>query len=138
MSAQQGRLMLLKIGDGGDPETFTSVAGLQSNKITINNATVDTTNADSPGGWRELLEGAGIKSASVSGSGVFKDAAADETVRAAHFAGTIKDWQIIIPNFGTIAGPFQISQLEYAGQHNGEMTYSLSLESAGQLSWTAA
>lgn len=139
MSAQQGRLMLLKIGDGQSPsEGFTSVAGLQSNKITLNNAAVDVTNADSANAWRELLAGAGIKNASVSGSGVFKDAACDETVRAAFFAGTISNWQIVIPSFGTVKGPFQISQLEYAGQHNGEETYNLSLDSAGELTWTSA
>lgn len=137
MPAQQGRLMLLKIGDGAIPEVFTAIAGLRSNKITLNNSAVDITNSDSAGAWRELLAGAGIKNAGVSGSGVFKDAAADETVRAAFFAGTISNWEIIVPGFGTIAGPFQITQLEYAGQHNGEMTYSLALDSAGQLTWTA-
>lgn len=136
MAAQKGRDLLLKVDQGGD--SFVAVAGLRSRQMTLNARAVDITNADSAEGWRELLAGAGIRSASLSGSGVFRDAAADETVRAIFFAGEIRAWQVIVPDFGTIAGPFQVSALDYAGDHDGEVTYSLALESAGALSFTAA
>jgi TP901-1 family phage major tail protein len=96
------------------------VAGLRATRISFNAETVDTTNLDSAGGWRELLGGAGVKSASLSGSGVFRDAATDERARAAFFAGEIPQMQVIIPDFGTIDGPFQITAIEYSGSHNGE------------------
>jgi TP901-1 family phage major tail protein len=83
-----------------------------------------------------LLAGAGIKTARLSGSGIFKDAASDEAVRAAFFAATIRDWQVVIPDFGTVEGPFQITALEYSGGHDNELTFELALESAGALSFT--
>jgi TP901-1 family phage major tail protein len=137
MSAQPGRELLVKIGDGGSPETFTTVAGLRTTTFTFNATTVDVTNADSVNQWRELLAGAGVKSAAFSGSGVFKDAASDESLRAAFFNQTAPDFQIVIPSFGTIQGAFQIASLQYEGPYNGEVKISLSLQSAGALTFTA-
>ena len=85
------------------------------------------------GRWRELLEGAGVRRPAISGSGIFKDAASDESVRSLFFDGGIRDWQVIVPDFGTISGPFQVTGLEYAGEHDGEVSYDIALESAGEL-----
>jgi TP901-1 family phage major tail protein len=137
MTAQRGKDLLLKIdatGSGG----FTTVAGLRTRSLAFNAATVDVTHAESAGEWRELLAGAGIKTARLSGSGIFKDAASDETVRAAFFAGTIRDWQVVIPDFGVVEGAFQITALEYSGSHDNELTFELAMESAGALTFTAA
>ena len=136
MTAQQGRALLLKVDTSGSGD-FTSVAGLRSKSISFNAETIDITDADSSGAWRELLSG-GLKSARVQGSGVFKDDSADETVRGLFFAGTIRSWQVIVPDFGTVEGPFQITGLDYAGDYKGEATYTLGLESAGALTFTAA
>jgi len=137
MSAQKGKDLLLKVdSDGGG--NFITVAGLRARTLAFNAATVDITNTESAGEWRELLAGAGIKTARISGNGVFKDAQSDETVRGYFFDGVQRDWQVIVPDFGTVQGPFQVSTLEYAGQHDGEMTFDLALESAGQLSFTGA
>jgi TP901-1 family phage major tail protein len=137
MTAQKGKDLLLKIDtDGGG--TFATVAGLLSRHIAFNAESVDISNADSSGRWRELLEGAGVKRASIAGSGIFKDAATDATVRQVFFDGTIRTWQVIVPDFGTLAGPFQVTALEYSGEHNGEVAYELALESAGVISFTAA
>ncbi len=136
MAAQQGRAMLLKV-DATGSGSFASVAGLRAKTLSFNTALIDVTNADSTEAWREALAG-GLRSAKVQGSGVFKDASADETVRSLFFAGTIRDWQIVIPSFGTVQGAFQISALDYVGDHDREATWSLSLESAGALTFTAA
>jgi TP901-1 family phage major tail protein len=136
MAAQKGRALLLKV-DAAGTGSFATVAGLRSKSIALNAALIDATNADSPDGWREIIEG-GIRTARIQGAGVFKDAAADETVRGIFFAGTICAWEIIVPAFGTIAGPFQVSSLDYAGDYNGEATYTLSLDSAGALTFTPA
>jgi TP901-1 family phage major tail protein len=135
MSAQKGKDLLIKIDDGAG---FTTVAGLRTRRLAFNAETVDITHAESANRWRELLDGAGVKRASVSGRGLFKDAASDELVRGAFFDGAVKDYQIVIPDFGTVAGAFQITSLEFAGEHNGEVTFDLSLESAGELTFTAA
>jgi TP901-1 family phage major tail protein len=136
MGVQKGRDLLIKMDMTGAGD-FETIAGLRATRISFNAETVDTTNLDSQGGWRELLAGAGAKSASLSGSGVFRDAATDERARAAFFAGEIPEMQVIIPDFGAISGKFQITSIEYAGAHNGEATYELSLASAGQLNFAA-
>lgn len=135
MAAQKGRDLLLKTDSTGGG-VFVTMAGLRNRSLSLNARPVDITNADSVNGWREVLEGAGVKSASLSGTGVFRDDAADETVRGFFFNGTIRNWQLIVPDFGIIQGAFQITALEYAGEYDGEVTYSLALESAGPLGFT--
>ena len=132
MAAQKGKDLLLKVSpsEGGVPLT---VAGLRSRRIAFNTEAVDTTDFASADRWRELLAGAGVKRASISGAGIFKDAASDQRVRSAFFDGETAQWTIVIPDFGSISGPFQIVSLEYAGEHNGEVTFDLTLESAGAI-----
>ena len=137
MSAQKGKDLLLKL-DGDGSGSYTTVAGLRSRTLGFNAETVDVTHQESVGQWRELLSGAGIRTARLSGAGVFKDAASDAAVRQTFFDGAIIDWQVVIPDFGTVTGPFQITALEFAGQHDRELTFDLSLESAGALSFEAA
>jgi len=134
MSAQKGKDLLIKIDDGAG---FTTVAGLRTRRLAFNAELVDITHAESANRWRELLDGAGVKRASVAGRGLFKDAASDELVRAAFFGGAVKQCQIVIPDFGTVEGAFQIASLEFAGEHNGEVTFDLALESAGELTFAA-
>jgi TP901-1 family phage major tail protein len=133
MAGQAGRDVLLKISDGATPPVFTTIAGLRAKTIALSARTVDATAADSPGAWRELLAGAGVKEASVSGSGVFKDAASDALVRGSFFAQDARVWRLVLPDFGTLEGPFQIAALEYGGAHDGEATFSMTLSSAGQI-----
>ena len=137
MTAQRGKDLLLKIGDGGTPEAFASVAGLRATTLAFNAQTIDVTNADSANMWRELLAGAGVKSAQISGSGVFKDALSDETIRAAFFNEDVPNWQIAIPAFGTVTGPFKVTALHYEGPYDGELKLSLTLASAGALVFAA-
>lgn len=111
------------------------MAGLRATRISLNAETVDTTTADSAGRWRELLAGAGVRSAAITGSGIFKDAASDAAMRERFFAGELISAQIIVPDFGVISGSFQITALEYAGEHDGEATFEISLASAGAISF---
>ena len=134
MTAQKGKDLLVKIADGAG---YTTVAGLRTRRLSFNAETVDVTDAESANRWRELLDGAGVKRASVSGQGLFKDAATDELMRQTFFDGTVVTYQIVIPAFGTMQGPFQLTTLEFAGEHNGEVTYTMTLESAGELTFAA-
>jgi TP901-1 family phage major tail protein len=136
MAAQNGKDLLVKI-DMTDDGTFETAAGLRATCISFNSESVDVTSLESTGGWRELLGGAGVKSAAISGSGVFRDAATDERVRQIFFDGETPRFQVIIPDFGTVEGPFQIASIEYAGTHDGEATYEMALASAGALSFVA-
>ncbi len=134
MTAQKGKDLLVKISDGA---SYTTIAGLRTRRLAFNAETVDITHAESANRWRELLDGAGVKRASVSGRGLFKDAASEALMRRTFFDGTIVGYQIVIPAFGTVQGPFQITSLEFAGEHNGELTYDMTLESAGELNFAA-
>ena len=135
MTAQKGKDLLLKIGNGLDG--FTTVAGLRSRALMLNAETVDVTHSESAGRWRELLEGAGAKRAGLSGSGVFRDSESDALTRELFFNGTIRPWQIVVPSFGTISGLFQITSLEYRADHMGEVTFDIAMESAGELLFAA-
>lgn len=134
MGAQRGKDLLLKIEDGAG---FVTVAGLRARRLSFNAQSVDITDSESAGRWRELLEGAGVRRAGLSGSGLFKDQASDALVRAAFFGGTLLTFQVVIPDFGAVTAPFQVTALEYAGNHDGEMTFEIVLESAGAVSFAA-
>ena len=136
MAAQKGKDLLLKVDEGGG--TFVTIAGLRARRIAFNAETVDVTDTESAGRWRHLLGGAGVQRAALSGSGIFKDAASDETVRGLFFNAAIVTWQVIVPDFGTVTGSFQITALEYAGNHDGEITFEIALESAGALTFQGA
>ncbi|MAO21648.1 MAG: phage major tail protein, TP901-1 family [Phycisphaerae bacterium] len=145
MAAQKGLDVLMKIDISG---TKTTIGGLRSTSITLNDESVDVTNKDSLGS-RTLLAGAGVNSLSISGSGVFTDSAAEVAVRTAFQAqqntsdgssgqtAAFESFQFRIPNLGTYTGNFQITSLEYAGEYNGEATYSMSFESAGYITFAA-
>lgn len=135
MAAQSGKDLLIKLDMTGGGQ-FETIAGLRATRITFNAETVDVTSLESQGGWRELLAGAGVKAAAISGSGVFKDQATDERARQIFFDGEIPDLQVVIPDFGIIEGPFQMTSIEYSGSYNGEATYEMSLASAGVLTFT--
>jgi TP901-1 family phage major tail protein len=136
MAAQKGRDLLLKIDTTGTG-SFVTVAGLRSHTISFNAETVDVSHQESVGQWRELLAGAGLKTSAIRGSGIFKDAASDAAIRGYFFNGTIREWQVIVPDFGIVEGMFQIASLEFGGRHDGEVTFELALESAGELTFTA-
>ena len=136
MVAQNGKDLLIKLDLNGD-ETFETIAGLRATRISFNAETVDVTSLESEGRWRELLGGAGVRSAQISGSGVFRDAGTDERARQIFFDGEVPDFQVIIPDFGIVQGPFMITSIDYAGSHNGEATYEIAMASAGALSFVA-
>lgn len=132
MGAQRGKDILLKLDETGGG-TFETIAGLRASRISFNADTVDVTTTESAGHWRELLSGAGVKSSSISGSGVFKDDASDAALRRTFFDDAKPMMEVVIPDFGTITGAFQITSLEYSGNHDGEATFEIALSSAGEI-----
>ena len=130
MAAERGRAFLLKIGSGGAPQTFSTVAGLKTTQLSVNGDLVAITNKDS-GGWRELLSGAGVRSVSVSGSGIFTGSTAEARLRSLALAGDLADYELSFESGERMQGRFLVSRLEYAGDFNGERNYTLALESSG-------
>lgn len=137
MPAQKGLAILLKRTAGGSPQTFTAIGGLRAKTLTFNKETVDVTSADDVARFRQLLAGAGVMSLSVSGSGVLKDDTAFKTMVTASVGDVFEDWQVVIPGIGTYECAFQVA-VSFAGEHNGEATYDITLESADDVAFTAA
>lgn len=130
MSVERGSAFLLKIGNGGAPVAYQTVAGLRTTQLSINGEPVAVTSKDS-GGWRDLLSGAGVRSVSVSGAGIFTGSAAETRLKANALAGTIDDYRLSFESGETMTGRFLVTRLDYAGDYNGERSYTLSLESSG-------
>ena len=130
MTAQKGAAFLLKIGDGNVPTTYFTVAGLRTTQMSINGDAVVITNKDS-GGWRELMSGAGTRSVSVSAAGIFLGGIAEAKIRAYALDGTIEEYELSFEGGERLHGKFLVQRLDYAGDFNGERTYTLQLESSG-------
>ncbi|HEY8352565.1 MAG TPA: phage major tail protein, TP901-1 family [Sphingomonadales bacterium] len=137
MAAEKGRAFLLKIGDGGSPETFTTIGGMRSTSLSINNEMVDVTHKGS-NGWREMLAGAGTRTVAITGAGIFTDSAAERSFQARVLAASIDNYEAVFESGDRFRGPFLAVSLEYAGDYNGERTYNLRLESAGAVEFLEA
>ena len=135
MTAQRGRDMLVKIRN--NENAFITVAGLRSKSLVFNARTIDVTDHESVDQWRELLPGSGVKSADISGSGIFRDAESDALMRSAFFEQRTLNCQFILPDFGRIEGEFLINRLSFAGNFAGEATYEISFSSAGAAQFVA-
>jgi TP901-1 family phage major tail protein len=132
MAAEKGSAFLLKVGDGGDPPVYSTVAGMRTTQLSINGEPVVITNKDS-GGWRELLTGAGVRSVSVSGAGIFTGSVAETRLKNNALAGSLDDYELSFESGERMQGEFLIARLDYAGDFNGERNYTLALESSGQV-----
>jgi TP901-1 family phage major tail protein len=130
MPAEKGSAFLLKVGDGGQPPTFATVAGMRTTQMSVNGEAVNVTSKES-GGWRELLSGAGVRSVSVAASGIFTGSAQELRVKANALAGLADDYELSFESGERLRGRFLVTRLDYSGDYNGERNYALSLESSG-------
>ncbi|HWW65316.1 MAG TPA: phage major tail protein, TP901-1 family [Sphingomonadaceae bacterium] len=130
MAAEKGSAFLLKIGDGGSPVQYATVAGMRTTQLSINGDAVVVTSKDS-GGWRELLSGAGVRSVSVSGAGIFTGSTAEARLKSNALAGLIDDYELSFESGERLRGRFLLTRLDYSGDFNGERNYTLALESSG-------
>jgi TP901-1 family phage major tail protein len=131
-----GKAIIVSIKNNAGTPAYEPVLGLRTRAIKFNSESVDITNVDSTNQWRELLDATGIKSASISGDGVFKDNTASEEVREAFFAGSHRDWKFDIPDFGDFVMSGRITELTFTGGYNDAVTVSVTIESAGEVTWT--
>lgn len=130
MSAEKGSAFLLKVGNGAAPVVYATVAGLRTTQLSVSGELVAITSKDS-GGWRDLLSGAGVRSVSVSGAGIFTGSAAETRIKGNALSGAIDDYRLSFESGETLSGRFLVTKLDYAGDYNGERSYTLSLESSG-------
>lgn len=133
MAAEKGSAFLLKVGNGSTPPVYSTVAGLRTTQLSVNGEVVNITSKDSAG-WRELLSGAGTRSVSVAGSGIFTGSTAESRVKTNALAGLLDDYELSFESGERMRGQFVVTRLDYAGDYNGERTYTLALESSGEVS----
>ncbi|UVO52971.1 phage tail protein [Sphingomonas sp. SUN039] len=132
MPVEKGSAFLLKVGNGAAPVVYATVAGLRTTQLSINGESVVITNKGS-GGWRELLSGAGVRSVSVAGAGVFTGSAAETRLKARALDGVLEECELSFESGERLQGRFLIARLDYSGDFNGERSYAVSLESSGAL-----
>mgnify|MGYP005838177585 CR=1 FL=1 len=130
MAVESGAAFLLKLSDNGEPEQFRTVAGLRTTQLSIASQQVVVTNKGSQG-WRDLLGGAGVRSVSISGAGVFTGSAAELQLKARALSGALDRYEVSFEGGERLRGTFQVTRLDYAGDFNGKRSYTLALESSG-------
>jgi TP901-1 family phage major tail protein len=130
MPAEKGSAFLLKVGNGAAAPVYSTVAGLRTTQMSVNGDTVVITNKGS-GGWRDLLSGAGVRSVSVSGAGVFTGSTAETRIKNNALSGVIDDYELRFESGERMMGKFLVTRLDYAGDFNGERSYTMALESSG-------
>ncbi len=133
-----GYNLVLRVEDDSTPGTFNDIGGLQTKSLSFQAEGIEKTNHGS-NQWKELVEAAGLRSMSWSGSGVFTDSSGESQCQAAALAQTLKKFRLIdVGSADYFEGYFKITGFEYAGEHNGVRTWSISLESSGEIAFTAA
>lgn len=127
MAAAKGRSLLVKRG-------AVVIAGLRTKGVSINNEPIDVT-TDDEAGYRTLLGDPGAKSLDLSIEGITKD----DDLRVAILASgsmMLTDVTITYPDGGILDGDFFFASLEETGAYNEAVTFSGSLQSSGQWTYT--
>lgn len=136
MAAQRGLDMIVEVDTNGSG-SYSTVAGLRTVSFTLDGQNIDITSQDDTSRFRQILASAGVMSLSVRGSGVFKDATSDATMRTYWAAKTLRNFRCTVPSFYYFICSMAVTNIEYSGEYNGEVTYSITLESAGDITFTS-
>jgi len=134
MAAQHGtvgRLIRVYAGDVGG--TLEEVAGCQEKSFTFGTEPIDVT-ADEDDGWRRLLDTPAMQQVDLSISGILRS---DKIKRWVFDRDVIKDFEFRNTKDGSkVAGTFVIASYEEGATYNDKVTFSLSLQSDGPVSYT--
>jgi TP901-1 family phage major tail protein len=125
-----GRNVLLQVLING---VWTTLAGVRTKSLSKNGELVDTTNADSPGLWRELLAGGGVRSISISIDGVHDPVQSTAVIESYFMSDAVVSARLVRPGVSTTTGLFQFQNYQVEAPHNGAVTFSCTLESAGEV-----
>ncbi len=136
MSSQKGRDLLLKIGDGSNPEAFATIGAARIASVNINNNPIDITAMNS-NGLQALQADAGIQFLDIALDGLFKDSVAEELLRASAFNRSLKNYELVFPNGSKITGAFVVTSYKRDGVYDGLESFSVRLLRSGISSFTA-
>lgn len=130
MPMQKGRDLLLKAGNGGSPETFTTIGAARAVTMTLNNRPVNATAMDG-NGIQKLQADAGVQSLEISLEGLFRDTTVEEILRLSAFGRTVNNYQLLFPNGDLLSGAFSITDYRRGGTFDGLEMFSAVLVRSG-------
>ena len=136
MTAQKGRDLLLKIGDGADPENFSTLGAARTSAMTLNNQPVDASSMDGAG-LQSFIPDAGVQGMTLKLEGLFKDSAAEEKLRLAAFARSSRNYLLCFPNGDSYAAAFVVQDYARSGSFDGLESFTVTLLRNGAGSFTA-
>lgn len=134
MAKYCGKDLLLQMGNGASPEVFTTIGAMKSNSLTINNEKVDVTTKDDMA-WQALLA-CGVRSMALTAAGPISSDAMQKALELAANSSPIKNFKIVTGRLDTYVGPFLISSFARTGEHNQAEQWTVSLDSAGAITYT--
>lgn len=139
MAQQIGRELLIKAGNGASPEVFTNICGIKTRSFNMSANEVDTTvpDCDNPGNLPQKTSAPGILDQSFSGSGLFTNTAAGKQMLDDARTGVIRNYQVVVPGYGTMEGPYAIFDMELSGELEGNLEFSATFRQTGALTFTA-
>jgi predicted secreted protein len=113
------------------------IAGLRTKGLSFNSEPVDVT-TDEDDGFRCLLAEAGQASSDISFDGIEKDAVLRDLYLAGGTMQQYTDFIFTWPDGATLAGTFNITAYEQSGTYNDAITFSGSMQSSGEWTYTPA
>ncbi len=139
LGEQLGRTLLIKVGDGADPEVFSNVCGLKDRSFDLSANSVDTTkpSCTNPGGPVQKTGRPGITSRTFQGNGTFVSSIVMKSFMTKVINTEIFNAQVIVPGLGTFEGPFFVANFQASGDMENDMQFSATFEAASELEFTA-
>jgi len=113
-------------------ELLRTVGGLRSSSNSFSSEAVEISNYGS-NQWRQIKDGAGFRTTSFSGDGVYNNSANYRAMEASAYANENVCLAFVDVSAGRVYhGCFKIVSLEASGEFNGEASFSMSAESADE------
>jgi TP901-1 family phage major tail protein len=113
---------------------YKTIGGLRSSSLSFNADAIDVSNHGS-NQWKNLKSGAGMRSVSVSGSGVYTNASNYRAMENSAIANSLVSLAFLDIDAGRIySGSFKITSIEASGEYDGEAAFSMSADSSGTVS----
>lgn len=136
MAAQAGKDMLVEVNT--TDTTYVVIGGVRQIRKRGGRNTIDVTTASSTNLDRVLMDGGGVYAETISVSGVFEDDAAVALVESLSRTGALKSYKMTVPDYGVYEADYQVADFEHSSQYDGTVEFSLTLESSGAITFTAA
>jgi predicted secreted protein len=126
---------LLKRGDGGGPEVFTTIGALRAKTLNADGGQIDVT-TDDDRDVNDVLWSVfetGVHGFEITASGVAKAAAkADLQAMYNDFAtGNVANYQVVVPFLGTWTVPLVVTSMSIPAQHDDAITFDTTLVANG-------